>query len=227
MQVQVKNLTMHYNDAGRIVEIFKDLNLEVASGDSLAIMGQSGVGKTTLLYLLGGLETSVSGEILIGDTSLRQLKGKNEDLAKFRGENIGFIFQFHNLLAEFSAVENVAMPLLIKNVSWDLAKEKAEALLQKVGLGHRLTHRPPELSGGEQQRVAIARALVTNPGLILADEPTGNLDPKTGKDIRDLLLHLQKEEKITLILVTHSQELASRMNHVVELSFQGIKEKVQ
>lgn len=225
MQVQVKNLTMHYNDAGRVVEIFKDLNLKVASGDSLAIMGQSGVGKTTLLYLLGGLETPVSGEVLIGETSLHQLKGNNEFLAKFRGENVGFIFQFHNLLAEFSALENVAMPLLIKNVSWDLAKEKAATLLCKVGLEQRLTHRPTELSGGEQQRVAIARALVTSPGLILADEPTGNLDPKTGKDIRDLLLQLQEEEEITLILVTHSLELASRMKRVVELTFEGIKEK--
>lgn len=225
MQVQVRNLTMWYDDADRRVEIFNDLNLEVSSGDSIAIMGQSGAGKTTLLYLLGGLESPVSGDVLIGKTSLTTLKGKNEELARFRAENVGFVFQFHNLLAEFSAVENVAMPLLIKNISWDLAKEEAEKLLVKVGLKHRLTHRPTELSGGEQQRVAIARALVTKPGLILADEPTGNLDLKTGEEIRDLLLQLQKEEKVSLILVTHSLELASRMNRVVELTSQGIKEK--
>lgn len=224
MLIQIKKLTMNYKAGENTVEIFKDLNLEIASGESLAIMGQSGVGKTTLLYLLGGLETAVSGEIVIGGTSLRKFAQNNEQLARFRGENIGFIFQFHNLLAEFSAVENVAMPLLIRNIPWIQAKTKAEELLKKVGLRHRFNHRPPELSGGEQQRVAIARALITKPGLVLADEPTGNLDRRTGEEIRALLLDLQKEEKTTLILVTHSNELAQKMNRVVELTAQGIKE---
>ncbi len=223
MDVEAKNLTMHFRDGDRVVKLFEKLSFKIASGTSLAIMGQSGVGKTTLLYLLGGLEEPVSGDILIGGMSYNTWREGKRDLAIFRGDNIGFVFQFHNLLPEFDARENVAMPLLIRGEVKEKAYVRADMLLKRVGLGERIHHRPGALSGGEQQRVAVARALAGSPGVILADEPTGNLDQRTGAEVKDLLLDLQKEEKMTLILVTHSPELARSMNDVVELTPTGIK----
>ncbi len=214
---------MHFNDAGRVIEVFRDLTLGVPSGSTLAIVGESGVGKTTLLHILGGLEQPVSGDVILGGTSLAAVREQNGGIAKFRGANIGFIFQFHHLLPEFDAVENAAMPLIIQRRSRTEARESASALLARVGLSHRLSHRPSALSGGEQQRVAIARALATGPGLVLADEPTGNLDLKTSREVADLLLEIHREQKITLIVVTHSLELARRLDTVVELTATGLK----
>ena len=223
MKVEVKNLGMLYHDADRDVRVFENLNFEIPSGSSLAIVGESGVGKTTLLYLLGGLEQSSEGEVLIGETGLSALDDTRGELATFRGENIGFVFQFHQLLPEFTALENVAMPMLIQGSSHEEANQRAKDLLSRTGLAERLTHRPGQLSGGEQQRVAIARAVATKPGLILADEPTGNLDHRTGSTVTDLLIKLQREEGATLIVVTHSRELAAIMDSTVELTSEGIE----
>ncbi len=222
MEVRAKNLSMTFSDAGREIQIFNNLNFHVASGSSMAIVGSSGVGKTTLLYLLGAMETPTGGDVLIGQQSLAALRASGDDIALFRGRNVGFVFQFHQLLAEFDAVENVAMPLLIQGKPMGEARKRASELLNRVGLGHRLTHRPGALSGGEQQRVAIARAVAAKPGVILADEPTGNLDPKTSGEVRALLRELQAEQGITLITVTHSREFADSMERVIELTPDGI-----
>lgn len=223
MRVRAEKLTMRFQDADRIVELFSDLSFEVGEGASLAIVGESGVGKTTLLYVLGGLEAAVGGRVYIGDTCLQELNSYGRDVAEFRGKNIGFIFQFHHLLPEFNALENVAMPLLLQGVPFDEARERAVKLLRRVGLEKRIDHRPSEMSGGEQQRVAVARAIVAKPGVILADEPTGNLDHKTGAEISSLLCEVQREEKITLLVVTHSLELARLMDHMVELTPKGLQ----
>lgn len=224
MEVQVKDLGMRFHDGDREIEIFRDLNLTIPSGGSVAIMGQSGVGKSTLLYILGGLESPSSGDVLVGGKSFKKLRQGSEDFASFRGQNIGFVFQFHHLLPEFDAVENVAMPLIIRGTPYAQASARAKELLDRVGLKDRLSHRPGMLSGGEQQRVALARAVAGKPGVILADEPTGNLDSKTGGAVRDLLLELHREEKTTLILVTHAIELARSMEKVIELTANGMVE---
>ncbi len=225
MRVQASNLTMHFDDAGRIIEVFRDLSLDVASGASVAIVGESGIGKTTLLYVLGALETPVAGEVAIGERSYKQVVEEGEDLARFRGKNVGLVFQSHHLLPEFDAVENVAMPLLIQGVVRKDACQRATELLERTGLSHRLSHRPGALSGGEQQRVAVARAFAARPGVVLADEPTGNLDMRTGGEVRRLLLQLQREEGITLVVVTHSLELARMMDRIVELTPEGLIER--
>lgn len=212
---------MQFKSAERTIDIFKNVDLELDSASRLAIVGRSGVGKTTLLYILAGLEFASSGEISYDGVQLT----KAIDLAAFRRKNIGFIFQFHYLLPEFSAEENVALPLIIQGLSKKEAIERAAALLDSVGLSDRLSHRPGMLSGGEQQRVAIARAFVTEPSVILADEPTGNLDQQTGENVMSLLLDLQERSKMTLIVVTHSHELASKMNIVKELKSDGLYEK--
>ncbi len=214
---------MHFKDADRVINLFDGLDFFVPSGERRAIVGSSGVGKTTLLYILGGLELPVNGEVLIGDTNLTECLRRGEDLADFRGKHISYVFQFHQLLAEFSALENIAMPLLIQGINRDEALDRAEVLLKRVGLIDRLAHRPGMLSGGEQQRVALARALASKPGVILGDEPTGNLDPAISSDITDLLLEIQEEEGITLIVVTHSMTLAERIGSVVELTKNGIR----
>ena len=224
MRVLADDITMEFNDAGRVIEIFRKLRLEVESGSSLAIVGESGVGKTTLLYLLGGLERPIGGTVWVGDNSYRSYEESGQDAAAFRGKNVGFIFQFHHLLPEFDAVENVSMPLIIQGVSRSVARARAEELLARVGLSHRLTHRPGALSGGEQQRVAVARAFAGRPGVVLADEPTGNLDVRTGAEVQSMLKQIHKEEGITLIVVTHSLELARSMDRVVELTTQGLKD---
>lgn len=224
MEVRAKNLSMSFNDAGRRIQIFDNLSFQVASGSSMAIVGSSGVGKTTLLYLLGAMEAPSGGDVILGEHSLAALRAAGEDIAAFRGRNVGFVFQFHQLLAEFDAVENVAMPLLIQGQPMGAARKRATELLERVGLSHRLTHRPGALSGGEQQRVAIARAVAGKPGVILADEPTGNLDPKTSAEVRGLLRELQTEQGITLVVVTHSREFADSMERVIELTSDGIVE---
>lgn len=221
MKVKVANLSMSYPIAGGRLEIFKDVNIQLNNSSTMTIIGSSGVGKSTLLNILGGLEFADSGEVEIGEYKITNL-GNNSELTKFRGNKIGFIFQFHNLLPEFSALENVSMPLIISGKKLKDANEVSRNVLEKVGLLHRINHRPGTLSGGEQQRVAIARAIVTKPELILCDEPTGNLDPKTGEKVTDLLLNVREELQATLILVTHSNEIANRISNIYELKNNGL-----
>ena len=187
MDVSATDLRMQFNDGSRQIEVFRGISLHVNRGASVAVVGASGIGKTTLLYLLGGLERPTDGEIVVGDTSITRAWKERRDLASFRGRHVSFVFQFHYLLPEFDAVENVAMPLLIRGEPPEKARSRARELLVRVGLGDRLTHRPGMLSGGEQQRVSIARAMAPSPGLILADEPTGNLDLNTGAEVIKLL----------------------------------------
>lgn len=181
----------------------------------LGIVGASGAGKSTLLHLMGALERPTEGDILFGDLSVFQMDDKG--MAHFRNQKIGFIFQFHHLLPEFSALENTMMPALIQRRTKEEARRKAIEILKEVGLAERLNHKPGELSGGEQQRVAVSRALMNDPEVILADEPTGNLDQKTGEAIYELLRRLNRERGKTLVVVTHSQDLAQKMDRVVRL----------
>jgi lipoprotein-releasing system ATP-binding protein len=218
---------MSFHDGEEDIRIFDDLSFSINSGSSVAIVGESGVGKTTLLYILGGLEQPSSGEVLFSgdeEVSLSKLWRQGDQLSSFRGDKIGFVFQFHNLLPEFSALENVAIPLRVARVSKDEAEERANYLLKRVGLSHRTSHRPGALSGGEQQRVAIARALSRSPKMVLADEPTGNLDQKNSSQVRELLLEVQKEQGLTLVVVTHSREFAGRMERILEITAGGIEE---
>ena len=224
MEVRVENLSMQFDSGERQVRVFSGLNFSVESGSSVAVLGPSGVGKTTMLYNLAGIETPTSGDIHIGGFDLGGALRRGEDVFAFRGENIGMVFQFHYLLGEFDAVENVAMPLIVQGVARPQAKEQAEALLERVGLGHRLTHRPGTLSGGEQQRVAIARALISRPGLILADEPTGNLDSENGDAVISLLQEIQRDFGATLIMVTHSRQMAEKLDRSLTMSATGVTE---
>lgn len=203
--------------AGRVEEVavFHGLNLEVAQGEMIAIVGASGAGKSTLLHLLGGLDRPSAGSVKIGEFDLA--KSAELDLARFRNRQIGFVFQFHHLLPEFSATENVMMPLLINGESKRKALARARVLLDRVGLTSRAEHRPGELSGGERQRVALARALVCSPTLLLADEPTGNLDERTGEAVHSLIRQLQLEEAMTAIIVTHNERLAGTCDRVLRL----------
>ena len=219
MKVDINKLGIRFRDGGRDFEIFSGVSLVLESGSSVSIMGESGVGKTTLLYCLGGLEQPTEGTIRFDQKPFNSTD--HSDLSSLR-RRISFIFQFNQLLPEFDAVENVAMPLIIRGESDAQAKKKAAELLERVGLMERLNHRPGLLSGGEQQRVAVARSLITRPGLILADEPTGSLDAKSGKTIINLILELQREAGSTLVLVTHSKEVASCLDRVAELSSTGL-----
>ena len=224
MDIRAENISMTYDDAGKSVEVLKDISVSFEKGSRSAIIGESGSGKTTLLNILGTLEIPTSGEVYLGDDCLTERVRRGEDLASFRGSKIGIIFQFHHLLPEFTALENVLMPHMIHGeVSSDVSL-RAEELLCRVGLKDRMTHRPSQLSGGEQQRVAIARAICPRPAVILADEPTGNLDVKTGAEVYEVLLEMQEAEKSTLIVVTHSQELARTMGRIVELTPTGLQE---
>ena len=216
MKVHANNISMQYKDGDRLVEVLDDVSFEVSSGESLAIIGQSGVGKTTLLNVLSGLEVPTSGDVIIGDYYLSDSLRKKKDVSEFRGSNIGLVFQFYQLLPEFDAVENVSMPLLIQGMDFENAKAKAENILDRVGLADRFTHRPGMLSGGEQQRVAIARALVTKPGLILADEPTGNLDTKTSIEIMSIFEDIHKRGN-TIILVTREPDIAEHAHRIIRL----------
>lgn len=197
-------------------EIIKKLNLNINEGDHTAIIGVSGSGKSTLLHLMAGLEKASSGQIEILDQDISFLN--QDELGVLRNTHLGFVYQFHHLLSDFNAIENVAIPLLIRRYAYKQAFKEAEALLKKIGLGKRLTHKPSELSGGERQRVAIARSLITKPKCILADEPTGNLDGKTAHFVFDLLLDLAKENRSTLVLVTHDIQLASKLKFQYKLN---------
>ena len=210
---------MRFEDAGRLVVPFSGFDLEVQAGESVAITGPSGAGKTTLLQLLGGLERATEGQVLIQGRELSRLSDR--DLTALRGKAIGFVYQFHHLLGELTALENVAMPLRIARVSMNQARSRAAELLTQLGLSHRLDHLPSALSGGERQRVAIARALVTRPAVVLADEPTGNLDASNAAQVFDLLMTHVCAQSAALVLVTHDQRLADRCDRVIELRSQA------
>jgi lipoprotein-releasing system ATP-binding protein len=215
MRIEVESLTKRYRDADRELTVIDNLSFSFPDRGSVAIIGRSGTGKSTLMHLLGALDTPSSGSVTYGDTNISALR--SDERAAFRAKNIGFIFQFHHLLPEFNAVENVALPLIMSGVAESEAQAKAGALLDKVGLAARKEHLPSQLSGGEQQRVAIARALVARPAVVLADEPTGNLDIATASEIQRLLLEINREQGSTLIIVTHNHELARSLDMVVEM----------
>ena len=197
------------------LEVLKGVNLKVEKGEIVAIVGKSGAGKTTLLQIIGTLDRPTQGQVLIEGTDVFGMKDK--ELAAFRNKHIGFIFQFHQLLPEFTAIENVCIPAMIAREKEAEYRPRAERLLRELGLGDRMGHKPNELSGGEKQRVAAARALMMSPDIILADEPTGSLDEKNKKELSDLLLKLRKEYGQTILLVTHDKELAGIADHVIEI----------
>ena len=219
--ITCKNLSKTF--PGLDEKIINKLNLNINEGDHTAIVGVSGSGKSTLLHLMAGLEKASSGQVKILDQDIASLT--QDDLGVLRNMHLGFVYQFHHLLSDFNAIENVAIPLLIRRYSYKLAFKEAEALLKKIGLNKRLFHKPYELSGGERQRVAIARSLITRPKCILADEPTGNLDGKTAHFVFDLLLDLTKENRSTLVLVTHDNQLASKLKFQYKLT-QGKLKKI-
>jgi lipoprotein-releasing system ATP-binding protein len=213
---EVRGLSKVFETNGSRVTALKEIDLVIKRSETLGIVGVSGSGKSTLLHILGTLDRPSSGELLYGGENI--FRQSDSELAAFRNREIGFVFQFHYLLPEFSALENVMMPLLIQGIQAKRARELAVNVLKRVGLGERLEHRPGELSGGEQQRVAIARAVILKPKVILADEPTGNLDLETGASVLDLFLDLNKEEGVTLVLVTHNPTVAMRLGTRIRLS---------
>ncbi|MBA2711255.1 MAG: lipoprotein-releasing ABC transporter ATP-binding protein LolD [Tatlockia sp.] len=210
-----RSISKSYHDGTETVEVLKNINLTINPGERIAIVGPSGSGKSTLLHLLGGLDVPSAGKLLMQGTSWQILSEKQR--CKLRNKELGFIYQFHHLLPEFTAVENVAMPLLLADQSVSEAQAKAERILIQVGLGHRLTHKPSQLSGGERQRVAIARALVHQPLCVLADEPTGNLDNATAVKVFELMLGLNEHLNTALVIVTHDQQLAAKMDRVLTI----------
>ncbi|MDC1436903.1 lipoprotein-releasing ABC transporter ATP-binding protein LolD [Gammaproteobacteria bacterium] len=213
--LECKKLSKSFQQGGQELNVLSDLEFALQEGESVAIIGASGSGKTTLLNLLGGLDTPSSGTVLINGQDVHQLNTKTQD--QLRNRTLGFVYQFHHLLGEFSAQENVAMPLIIGKQPFNDAMQQAAKILDKVGLAERLTHKPSQLSGGERQRVAIARALVHNPGCILMDEPTGNLDRNTAKSVQKLMLDLKQSLSSSFIIVTHDQELADQMDRKLVL----------
>lgn len=247
--LSLKNIVRVYEQGGNALRILDGLNMEVKQGEVVALVGPSGSGKTTLLQIAGLLDTPTSGEVMIAgiqyfpppfrgrikvgvtDTetnphpNLPPKRGKGSDFERTlaRRQHIGFVYQFHQLLPEFSALENVMIPQMIANISLDQAKTKAASLLNSLGLRDRTTHRPAKLSGGEQQRVAIARALANDPELLLADEPTGNLDPHTAADVFALFMRMAKEKNLAALVATHNLELAKRMDRIVQLENGTIK----
>ncbi|QEQ96401.1 lipoprotein-releasing ABC transporter ATP-binding protein LolD [Neptunomonas concharum] len=209
-----------YTEAGSSLEVLKEIGLTVMQGERIAIIGSSGSGKSTLLNILGGLEAPTVGEVKVGGEALYEVSENKR--AAIRNRQLGFVYQFHHLLPEFTAVENVAMPLLLGKEDIAIAQKKSIEILQAVGLGERLKHKPAQLSGGERQRVAIARALVTRPACVLMDEPTGNLDRNTASDVQQLMGQLNQELNTSFVIVTHDPELAHRMDRVLELKSGGL-----
>jgi lipoprotein-releasing system ATP-binding protein len=216
-------LAMSFTDAGTTLHVLRGIDLSIGKGEQIAVMGASGSGKSTLLHLLGGLDTPTSGEIYIDGTPVLHLSAVQ--LGRLRNRALGFIYQFHHLLPEFTALENVAMPLLVRGLSPAKAASDATEMLDRVGLGARLTHKPGELSGGERQRAAVARALVTRPVCVLADEPTGNLDRKNADQVYNLMLELNREFATSYLIATHDPHIAERMDRVLVLDDGHIREQ--
>jgi lipoprotein-releasing system ATP-binding protein len=224
MKISLEQVSKSYNDAGRSLTVLNQVDFALESGSHCSVIGRSGVGKSTLLHLLGALDVPTAGRIMLGDTDITSLDG--DARSDFRGQSVGFIFQFHHLLPEFTALENVAMPLFIQGVPESDANARAQSLLQRSGLHDRASHRPGELSGGEQQRVAVARALVHEPQIVLADEPTGSLDVQTGGEIQELMIEMCSAVGSTLVVVTHNRELASSFESVYEMQPGGTLQAV-
>jgi lipoprotein-releasing system ATP-binding protein len=214
--VQARHIAKRYADGPTVVCVLDALDLTVAPGETVAVVGESGVGKSTLLHLLGALDRPTGGTVLFDGDDL--FARSEAELAVFRNREIGFIFQFHHLLPDFTALENVMLPSLIARRPFGSTRSRATELLERVGLQERLAHRPGQLSGGEQQRVAVARAVSQRPRLVLADEPTGNLDPRTGEGVQHLLLDLNREHGSTLVVATHNDRLAGAMSRVLRLT---------
>ncbi len=213
--ILVRDLKKSFTKDGQEIEVLKGFNLEISRGESLAMLGVSGAGKSTFIHILGTLDHPTSGTILFDGINV--FDWPETKIADFRNKKIGFVFQFHHLLPEFTALENTMMPGLISGMQKQEASDRARTLLEEVGLGHRLKHKPGELSGGEQQRVAVARALMMEPEIVLADEPTGNLDTETGKKVYEAMLGLNQSRNITLVVVTHNRTLAKNMSRRFEL----------
>ncbi len=213
--LECSQLAKSYHDGTTHIQVFHQIDLQINASESVAIVGSSGSGKSTLLHLLGGLDKPTRGQVFVAGKNLQTLSEKQK--CRLRNQSLGFVYQFHHLLPEFTALENVCMPLLIRSESPHFAKDKAEHLLTAVGLQHRLRHKVGELSGGERQRVAIARALVTDPLCVLADEPTGNLDPRNAEKVLQLFMDLQKKQQTSIVMVTHDMSIAKQAQRVLRL----------
>lgn len=214
--LSAQNLGKTFDDGRNQVEVLKGLDFSINEGEFVSIIGASGSGKSTLLHILGGLDLPTTGEIILKGHAMNRLNETQR--GDLRNQYLGFVYQFHHLLPEFDAIENVSMPLLLRdNITVEQAQQRAVDLLSHVGLKHRLTHKPGELSGGERQRVALARALVTQPAVVLADEPTGNLDRRTALDIMDLLKDLRTEFKMSMLIVTHDEQLAQSADRIMHM----------
>ena len=221
--IECRSLCFNYGDGDSKTSLLNNLNFKVKTNEKIAIVGQSGCGKSTLLNLMAGLDTPSEGEVLINNINISNLKERQR--TELRAKNLGFVYQFHHLLKDFSAIYNTALPLLINDVDKNEALKKAENILKNVGLENRITHKPSELSGGERQRVAIARAMITEPACLLADEPTGNLDEKNARDVLDLIIELNNNQNTALLIVTHDLSIANKMSRRFDLTDGSLNER--